>query len=111
MIRDRYMVYFENGLVSVNFFCTCLYAFVLVIYHFPGADAHKDPDISVGKRFASPRKQHLPRAKRAKRRETKKQLSSQSSSVTASWPVSGGEGGSRGATFKPVPASFLCFFL
>ena len=42
--------------------------------HFPGADPRNDPEMNVGKRFASPRKKHVPRAKRAKMREVKRQL-------------------------------------
>ena len=43
--------------------------------HFPGADSKKDPQMNLGKRFASPKKRNVPRAKRAKRREVSKQLS------------------------------------
>ena len=42
--------------------------------HFPGGDAKKDPEINLGKRFASPVKKDHPRAKRAKSRESSKEL-------------------------------------
>ena len=41
--------------------------------HFPNGDARSDPIATLGKRFASPIKKG-PRAKRAKGRQTKKQL-------------------------------------
>lgn len=37
--------------------------------HFPNADARNDPQLTLGKRFASPKKQWTGRAKRAKKRE------------------------------------------
>ena len=42
--------------------------------HFLGADPHNGPVMNVGKRFASPRKKHIPRAKCAKAREAKRQV-------------------------------------
>ena len=42
--------------------------------HFPGADPRNDPGMNIGKRFASPRKKDVPRAKRAKIRDARKQL-------------------------------------
>ena len=44
--------------------------------HFPGGDATKDPQLSLGKRFASPTKKGTPRAKRVERRHVTKQLTS-----------------------------------
>ena len=38
--------------------------------HFPNADPRNKPELSLGKRFASPRKQWTSRAKRAKARES-----------------------------------------
>ena len=38
--------------------------------HFPAGDVTKDPQVNLGKRFASPIKKKLPRAKRAKARES-----------------------------------------
>ena len=49
--------------------------------HFPNGDARSDPIATLGKRFASPIKKG-PRAKRAKGRQTKKQLSELYSSVS-----------------------------
>ena len=40
--------------------------------HFPDGDAQKDPEISLGKRFASPIKKGAPRTKRANRRQQEK---------------------------------------
>ena len=37
--------------------------------HFPNADARNDPQVTLGKQFASPKKQWTGRAKRAKKRE------------------------------------------
>ena len=42
--------------------------------HFPRADPRNDPEMNIGKRFASPRKKGVRRAKRAKIREARKQL-------------------------------------
>ena len=42
--------------------------------HFPGADPRNDPEMNIGKCFASPRKKDVPRAKRAKIRDVRKQL-------------------------------------
>ena len=45
--------------------------------HFPGSDATKsDPQIGLGKRFASPKKKGTPRAKRVEHRDVTKQLAS-----------------------------------
>ena len=49
--------------------------------HFPNGNAKNDPTITLGKRFASPIKKG-PRAKRAKVREAKKQLSELYSTVS-----------------------------
>ena len=49
--------------------------------HFPNGDAKNDPTTTLGKRFASPIKKG-PRAKRAKGREAKKQLSELYSTVS-----------------------------
>ena len=43
--------------------------------HFPDGDVKNDPQVNLGKRFASPRKREHPRAKRAKRRSEDKDLS------------------------------------
>ena len=43
--------------------------------HFPDGDVKKDPQITLGKRFASPMKKEHPRAKRAKGRSENKELS------------------------------------
>ena len=46
--------------------------------HFPGGDAQShDPQLSLGKRFASPRKRWTGRAQRAKRREAARNLFSE----------------------------------
>ena len=42
--------------------------------HFPGGDVTNDPQINLGKRFASPLKKEHPRTKRAKRRCEDKEL-------------------------------------
>ena len=42
------------------------------VRHFPAGDVTKDPQVNLGKRFASPIKKKLPRAKRAKTRENVK---------------------------------------
>ena len=42
--------------------------------HFPDGDVKKDPQVNLGKRFASPLKKGHPRAKRAKRRREDKEL-------------------------------------
>ena len=42
--------------------------------HFPGGDATKEPQLNLGKRFASPRKKDHPRAKRAKARDASKDI-------------------------------------
>ena len=49
--------------------------------HFPNGDAKNDPTTTLGKRFASPIKKG-PRAKRAKSREAKRQLSKLYSTVS-----------------------------
>ena len=56
--------------------------------HFPGADPRNDPEINIGKRFASPREKGVPRAKRAKIRETRKQLTILKSPSPSSSPCS-----------------------
>ena len=43
--------------------------------HFPDGDVTKQPVLTLGKRFASPVKKSLPRAKRARAREISKELS------------------------------------
>ena len=49
--------------------------------HFPGGDANKDPQVNLGKRFASLKKKWTPRAiKRARAREANQQLAELSSS-------------------------------
>ena len=42
--------------------------------HFPAGNATKDPQVNMGKRFTLPIKKKLPRAKRAKTRESVKDL-------------------------------------
>ena len=42
--------------------------------HFPDDDAKKEHGVNLGKRFASPKKRDHPRAKRAKRRDSVKEL-------------------------------------
>ena len=42
--------------------------------HFPDGDAQKDPQITLGKWFASPIKKGAPRTKRANRRQQEKDL-------------------------------------
>ena len=37
--------------------------------HFPGGDPSKEPQLNLGKRFASPRKRDHPRARRARLRD------------------------------------------
>ena len=41
--------------------------------HFPTGDATKDPQVNMGKRFASLIKKNMQRAKRAKSKESKEQ--------------------------------------
>lgn len=65
--------------------------------HFPGADSTKDPESTLGKRFASPIKKG-PRAKRAKSRESNKQLRELYGS-----PISPTPSTSRSATPYSVP--------
>lgn len=61
--------------------------------HFPGGDAKQDPQVALGKRFASPKKKGTPKAKRVRAREANQQLAELSSS----------SGRSRSAT--PIPSS------
>ena len=61
--------------------------------HFPGGDAKQDPQVALGKRFASPKKKGTPRAKRVQAREANQQLAELSSS----------SGRSRSAI--PIPSS------
>ena len=61
--------------------------------HFPGGDAKQDPQVALGKRFASPKKKGTPRAKLVRAREANQQLAELSSS----------SGRSRSAT--PIPSS------
>ena len=42
--------------------------------HFPDGDCSKEPSITLGKRFASPRKKE-PRVKRMREREERRELS------------------------------------
>ena len=56
--------------------------------HFPEGDSKKDPLMTIGKRFASPIKGMLPRAKRAKAREATKLEAEQSSPQTPSSSLS-----------------------
>ena len=42
--------------------------------YFPAGDATKDPQVNLGKRYSSPIKKNMPRAKRAKTRESVKDL-------------------------------------
>ena len=63
--------------------------------HFPDGNAKNDPQVSLGKRFASPLKKEHPRAKRAKRRSENKEISelrtrseSRGKSVTPASPTS-----------------------
>ena len=42
--------------------------------HFPDGDATKEPKVNLGKRFASPKKRDHPRAKRAKRIDSVKEM-------------------------------------
>ncbi len=59
--------------------------------HFPGADVRKDPQVNLGKRFASPKKKGTPKAKCVKGREEGKHLSDHfqsSPSVKSATPTS-----------------------
>ena len=42
--------------------------------HFPDGDARKDPEVTLGKHFTSPKKRDDPHAKRAIRRNSVKEL-------------------------------------
>jgi len=42
--------------------------------HFPDGDAKKETKVNLGERFASPKKRDHPRAQRAKRRDSVKEL-------------------------------------
>ena len=42
--------------------------------HFPAGDATKQPQLNLGKRFASPRKKSAPREVRARRRDANKKM-------------------------------------
>lgn len=42
--------------------------------HFPDGDAKKEPEVNLGERFASPKKRDHPRAQRANRRDSVKEL-------------------------------------
>jgi hypothetical protein len=66
--------------------------------HLPAGDAKKDPEIHLGKRFASPVKKDHPRAKRAKSRESVKELAELRMKSPAISPSS-----SRSAT--PAPSA------
>ena len=50
--------------------------------HFPGGDVTKDPQANLGKRFASPIKKKLPRAKRVRHRDSTKSLTDLMSAST-----------------------------
>jgi len=43
-------------------------------WHFPDGDAQREPEATIGKRFASPITGNLPRAKRAKARDVSKEV-------------------------------------
>ena len=51
--------------------------------HFPEGDAKHDPQLSLGKRFASPKNRWTARARRAKRRQTARNLFSVESTSTS----------------------------
>jgi hypothetical protein len=80
--------------------------------HFPAGDAKKDPEIHLGKRFASPVKKDHPRAKRAKSRESVKELAelrmkspaispSSSGSTTPATPATSAQSTSHSACSTP----------
>lgn len=76
--------------------------------HFPDGDVKKDPQVTLGKRFASPKKREHPRARRAKRRSEDKQLSelrsmsdSRSRSVTPATTSDTSRRSSHSATPQP----------
>ena len=50
--------------------------------HFPGGGVTKDPQANLGKRFTSPIKKKLPRAKRVRRRDNTKSLTDLMSAST-----------------------------
>ena len=52
--------------------------------HFPEGDARKDPQLSLGKRFASPKKRWTDRAKRTKQRAAARCLLTDSPSTSGS---------------------------
>ena len=52
--------------------------------HFPGGNPHNKPDLSLGKRFASPVKKGCPRTKRAKQREAARELATLQAESTRS---------------------------
>ena len=55
--------------------------------HFPAGDVSKGPQINLGKRFSSPIKKKLPRAKRAKCRDHLKEVSASNISAISESPV------------------------
>ena len=80
--------------------------------HFPDGDAKKEPEVNLGKRFASPKKRDHPRAKRATRRDSVKELlelrlksPSTSRSVTPTVQISTSATESGCSTPTTVPAA------
>ena len=67
--------------------------------HFPGGDVANDPQVSLGKRFASPKKKATPRAKRAKSRDITKQWLS----LVEPGPLSSCSKSTTSASKSPTP--------
>ena len=73
--------------------------------HFPDADATKDPQLTLGKRFASPKKYWTERSKRAKKRNeaSTMQLSVSRSLVSTSTSCSSSRSQSQTPAVSPPP--------
>ena len=67
--------------------------------HFPGGDVANELQVSLGKRFASPKKKATPRAKRVKSRDVTKQWSS----LVEPGPLSSCSKSTASASKSPTP--------
>ena len=77
--------------------------------HFPNADPSKTPDLTLGKRFASPRKSWTTRAQRARKRNVRQELAELTSRGKSSTPVptSAASASSSQDASDPGPSSMV----
>ena len=71
--------------------------------HFPDGDTMKDPQLNIGKRFASPKRQWTSRAKRARKRTRLFSQGPDSKSSRSVTPLSQKESGSEASTSLTPP--------